>query len=141
MEELPDRFIAFYHYTRNEKAVSSQSDFAKRVGISPSMLTEIIKGRVRPGLLAIQGTVNYFHQLNARWLLTGEGEMLQKVYTNKEKTPNVHDADGEYNTKFNVQLLLNEKDKVITTQQTAIDAQKEAITHLNKRLEDCEKRA
>lgn len=60
--------------------VSDKRDFAIKIGISPSMVTEISKGRSNVGTLAIQNIVSIF-DINADWLLTGRGEMLKVTDT------------------------------------------------------------
>ena len=54
----------------------SQKDFAESIGISPSAISEVIKGRVQSfnneTMLKIKETYN----VNLHWLLTGKGEMF-----------------------------------------------------------------
>lgn len=68
-----------------EKKVSDKRDFATKLGISASMITEISKGRSSVGTSAIQNIVLQFN-INANWLLTGEGEMLQGENGRKVET-------------------------------------------------------
>ncbi len=64
------RFLEVYHFLKSNKMVKNQKEFAEKIGISPSMFTEIVNGRSGVGLSAIQNTVlNY--NINANWLLTG----------------------------------------------------------------------
>lgn len=74
--ELSARFIAAYEALLGDKQVSDKRDFALRIGISPSMVTEISKGRSNVGTLAIQNIVSVFN-IDANWLLTGKGDMLK----------------------------------------------------------------
>ncbi|WP_304581968.1 XRE family transcriptional regulator [uncultured Alistipes sp.] len=72
--ELTTRFIAAYDHLLKSGAVADQKDFAGKIGVSTSMITEIFKGRSNVGVQAIQNIVNTF-AIPADWLLTGRGAM------------------------------------------------------------------
>ncbi len=76
--EVSARFIEAYETLLKDKKVSDKRDFAAKLGISASMVTEISKGRSSVGTSAIQNIVLQFN-IDAKWLLTGEGSMLQKA--------------------------------------------------------------
>lgn len=73
--DISARFIEAYEALLIRKEVSDKRDFAARLGISASMITEISKGRSSVGTLAIQNIVSQFN-VSADWLLTGRGKML-----------------------------------------------------------------
>ncbi len=77
MNDVTIRFLDFYNYLVNEKKIKDKSDFAKKIGVSSSSLTEIWKKRSNVGLKIIQNTVKFFTEINSHWLLTGEGDMLK----------------------------------------------------------------
>ena len=79
--EVSARFIQAYETLLKDNKVSDKRDFAAKLGISASMVTEISKGRSSVGTLAIQNIVLQFN-INAHWLLTGEGSMLQPTDNN-----------------------------------------------------------
>ena len=74
--EVSARFIEAYEALLRDDKVSDKRDFAAKLGISASMVTEISKGRSSVGTSAIQNIVLQFN-IDAKWLLTGEGSMLQ----------------------------------------------------------------
>lgn len=74
--QVSARFIEAYEALLDSKKVSDKRDFAAKLGISASMVTEITKGRSSVGTSAIQNIVSQFN-IDANWLLTGEGSMLQ----------------------------------------------------------------
>mgnify|MGYP001106877217 FL=1 len=77
---ISERFLEVFDYLKNSKQVGSQKEFAKKIGISPSMFTEISNGRSGVGLSAIQNIVlNY--DIDANWLLTGRGGISNKMYS------------------------------------------------------------
>jgi phage repressor protein C with HTH and peptisase S24 domain len=53
--------------------------FAHKIGVSPSMITDIRKERTNPGVNAIRGIVSTFKEINPYWLLTGEGKMIKNI--------------------------------------------------------------
>lgn len=74
--QVSARFIEAYEALLDSNKVSDKRDFAAKLGISASMVTEISKGRSSVGTFAIQNIVLQFN-IDANWLLTGEGSMLQ----------------------------------------------------------------
>lgn len=77
MNDITTRFLEFYEYLIFEKIIKNKSDFAKKLGVSSSSLTEIWKKRSNIGANIIQNTVSTFNFINSEWLLTGYGEMLK----------------------------------------------------------------
>jgi len=73
--EISARFIEAFEALLANGYVSDKRDFAAKLGISASMVTEISKGRSSVGTLSVQNIVSQFN-INADWLLTGRGEML-----------------------------------------------------------------
>lgn len=86
--EISARFIKAFNTLLSMGQVSDKKDFASKLGISPSMVTEISKGRSSVGLTAIQNIVLLFN-VSSEWLLTGEGDMLKEkdVTTTLESVP------------------------------------------------------
>lgn len=88
--ELSARFIAAYEALLDNGKVTDKRDFALKIGISPSMVTEISKGRSNVGTLAIQNIVSLF-DINAEWLLIGKGDMLKVSSTpSTPSSPSIH---------------------------------------------------
>lgn len=76
MNDITVRFLEFYNYCLAENLTANARDFAQKIGVSASLMTEITKGRTQAGAAVIQNTVTYFTILSADWLLTGRGKML-----------------------------------------------------------------
>ena len=55
----------------------SKAKFAKSVGTSASRISNITTGRNKPDALMLERIVHAYPQVNPRWLLTGQGTMLQ----------------------------------------------------------------
>jgi hypothetical protein len=77
MNDVTIRFIEVYNYLLSVKATIGPKDFAEKIDVSTSMITEIIKGRSNVGVKAIQNTVKIF-SVSPFFLFYGEGEMLSK---------------------------------------------------------------
>lgn len=68
---MNERLLQFIQYKTN----GNQADFALLLGWVPQYLNKLTKGEsfgIRPVIAILQA----FPELNARWLLLGEGEML-----------------------------------------------------------------
>ena len=74
--EVSNRFIRAYERLLADGTVTDKKTFAAGIGISPSMVTEIHKGRSSVGTAAIQNLVLVYN-VSPDWLLTGDGEMLR----------------------------------------------------------------
>ena len=73
--EISARFIKAYNTLVEMGQISDKKDFAGKIGVSPSMVTEISKGRSSVGLTAIQNIVLEFG-VSADWVLTGRGDVF-----------------------------------------------------------------
>lgn len=70
--ELHERISDFIAYRAENK-----KDFAELLGWSPQYLSKILSGK-EIGLTPILAILRTFPELNARWLLLGEGVMLSE---------------------------------------------------------------
>lgn len=75
--DISKRFIEAFESLVKVGKVADKKDFASKIGISASMVTEISKGRSNVGTLAIQNIVSQFN-ISGDWLLTGTGNMLKQ---------------------------------------------------------------
>lgn len=82
INDLSSRFIEVVQYLTENRIVSGNKDFASKIGVSNSMITEIFKGRSNVGVSAIQNTVLLF-SIDANWLITGRGSMLGSLQSNE----------------------------------------------------------
>nr|WP_067054131.1 hypothetical protein [Mucilaginibacter sp. L294] len=73
-DDLTGRFIAAFEWLKAEQLVKNDTDFASKIDVSRSSITEILKGRSNPGGKPLQNIVNNF-PVDGNWLLTGRGEM------------------------------------------------------------------
>ncbi|GHT55178.1 hypothetical protein FACS189451_09230 [Bacteroidia bacterium] len=66
------RLLEFIQY----KTDGHQADFAEIMGWSPQYLYKLLKGDGGIGIRPIVALLEKFQELNARWLLLGEGGMI-----------------------------------------------------------------
>lgn len=59
----------------------SSSQFADRIGVQRSSVSHVVSGRNKPGFDFISKILVAFPGINAKWLITGEGEMYGKGKT------------------------------------------------------------
>lgn len=70
--DITERFLQAYEWLQKNNRVTDKKSFAKKIGVSPSFLTEIAKGRSSVGISAIQNTVKEYG-LSSDWILMGVG--------------------------------------------------------------------
>jgi repressor LexA len=116
MNDITSRFLDIYNYLLNSKKTSSASDFAKKIEISTSLMSEILKKRTNAGINPIQKTVSEFPEINSEWLLTGKGEMIKTK--SKENTTflnggkNGGENGGKPKVKKNLPMVMEESSMV-----------------------------
>jgi transcriptional regulator with XRE-family HTH domain len=68
----------------------SPSELADGINVQRSNITHVLHGRNNPGFQFITKMLEAFPDINAKWLLTGEGEMIIKEeITNEKKQVNL----------------------------------------------------
>ncbi|MBK5202698.1 MAG: helix-turn-helix transcriptional regulator [Prolixibacteraceae bacterium] len=101
----------------------SASEFADTIGVQRSNVTHVLHERNKPGLQFIVKILESFPEINAKWLLTGEGEMLEKnkalslkqteLFQNTENIDNLLPENSE--------IPLPEKEKSISEENVIIN--------------------
>ena len=124
------RFLNIFHYLIESQMVSSSSDFAKRIGVSSSMMNEISKGRSNVGLSAIQNTVKTFPHISTTWILTGDGEMLNKN-KNYSEMDGINNTLSEPGEQYNAERKIEELDYLISVQKRLIQSLEKEVQELN----------
>jgi len=119
MDDVTRRFLDLCNFLISQKIVNSASDFAKKVGISTSMMTELSKGRTNVGVKPLQNTVSLFSS-SAEWLLNGKGDMLKSGDTHN----NVSEAASHH----------SDASEIIEYQQKLIDRKDDEIKSLNREI-------
>ena len=63
---------------KNRRIVHNYADFASQIGKPRSIISELLNGKRTISELFVHEMVTKFPQVNADWLLTGNGEMLKE---------------------------------------------------------------
>jgi len=71
------------------------SRFADEVGLNRPAVSHILNGRNNPGLDALQRILARFKDINAAWLISGNGPMYNTGYV-ESKTPSLFDENPEF---------------------------------------------
>ena len=74
--ELTERFLQAYNTLLQQTPALTLKDFTSSIGVSPSLMTEMRKGRSDVGSRALQNIV-IIYNISPTWLLLGEGEMMR----------------------------------------------------------------
>jgi phage repressor protein C with HTH and peptisase S24 domain len=72
---INDRIREFYNWYSSTNRLT-QKEFSEKIDISTSQLSSILNNRDKVGLVVIEKFLNFYPELNANWLLKGEGKML-----------------------------------------------------------------
>lgn len=118
----------------------NKNSFSNKIGVNPTVIHNIIKGRNAPSFDILNKIVLSFDNIDAGWLLTGEGSMLREGAPVAEAEPAKPQAAETQSPTAPPpsgcpQCAL--KDKVVESQQATIDAQKKTIKLLEQELEAC----
>ncbi|MCF8233927.1 MAG: helix-turn-helix domain-containing protein [Bacteroidales bacterium] len=63
----------------------SASKLADEIGVQRSSISHIISGRNKPSLDFVRKVLLKYPELNADWLVTGKGQMMDDVFSSEEE--------------------------------------------------------
>lgn len=137
LNDISQRFIESVGYLKEKGIVKSNAVIARKINVSSSLITEVIKGRtnIRPDKLMKFSEI--FH-INIDWLETGEGEMFIKKYNNITDKEHKAEPSREYGKNKEVERLkesLQDKIKIIESLNEIIDLKNVIINNLKSELE------
>ena len=78
---MEDRLKKFMEY----KGISP-SELADSIGVQRSNVTHVLKGRNRPSFQFMEKFFQVYPEINAKWFLNGEGNMLEGTSKMKEES-------------------------------------------------------
>lgn len=123
---MKDRLIIFLEYLG-----IGQNKFAQNVGLSAGYVNNLGENISSRSLNKI---LNVYPQLNEKWLLTGKGEMIKPINTQKAKGNNSINSNIN-NVEGNVTISHNDFSNLLELQKGYQEVQKE----LNERLKTSQK--
>lgn len=119
MNDITIRFLIAYEYLKANNKVLNPRRFAFEINVSNSLITEICKKRTNAGITPVQNIVVRYPELDANWLLTGEGTMIK-------------------NENFNFDTVQNKQEKIIMLEQIN-KLQSKIIVDLESKVNHLEK--
>lgn len=132
-----DRIKEIFNYTGMK-----QGDFAKKIGVSQQMISDIFNNRKKAGEKIILGIIDNIDNINPLWLLKGEGTMLNEEKEVPSKVLDISDKKGKNDD--HLRELLNAKDRIIALQEKVMILENEGkdemhlmiaqILELNKKI-------
>lgn len=134
---MEDRLKKFMEY----KGISP-SELADSIGVQRSNVTHVLKGRNRPSFQFMEKFFQVYPEINAKWFLNGEGNMLEE--TSKSRTlfdsliePGVKPADPVINKAVTEKKIEHESVKDFsasapkdTTSAPPVTDKKESVNEL-----------
>lgn len=114
------------------KTCSTDKDFAKQIGIKQQNITQWKENSLFVSPRILCKVVKQFPFINARWLITGEGEMCSNEVSqidSNEKTNTIMESTNSYKTENEIlkdriiylEKALEEKDLLLSTKDSRID--------------------
>lgn len=82
----------------------TQQEFASRLGISPSSLSNIFTGRTSPNQKQVNAIHHVFPEININWLMFGEGNMMVCSDNSESINEAILEQDGSALKKDTVSL-------------------------------------
>ncbi|MBE7690819.1 helix-turn-helix domain-containing protein [Tenacibaculum piscium] len=117
------QYIIDNQYNENQKK------FAESIGFSPQVVSNIVSGRKsKPSFDVLNAIISTNDDINARWLLTGKGEIL------KQEQPKQEFANIDYKEKYYKALEKNTElhERIDTLQQKLLDSASNMEDNMNR---------
>ena len=76
---MNQRLKVLINELKRQRKILNQAELAQIAGISRTQFSELVTGKRRISDKAIHKIASSFPEINEKWLLTGEGEMLKNT--------------------------------------------------------------
>jgi hypothetical protein len=74
--EINKRIIEVFEFQKKVQGGYTQQQFAAQIGVSYTTINEVFNNKKGAGMNVIGGILFAFVDIDARWLITGEGQMV-----------------------------------------------------------------
>lgn len=120
-----------------QETVGKQRLFSKMIGIKETTISSLFQDKATlPSYMVLEAILKAFPEINARWLLLGEGEMNDK-YENLDKSENVEPLEMN---EPPVTYGLQNTEGVLERIERLLNEQKQDIIEIKQILKNTEKR-
>lgn len=72
---------------KEQRKIYSQTDFANEVGIGVVQLSEMVSGKRKMSEYYINKILTRFPEINKKWLIAGEGDMMKNTESSQDNSP------------------------------------------------------
>jgi transcriptional regulator with XRE-family HTH domain len=110
----------------------SPTEFADKIGVQRSSISHVLTGRNYPSASFIQKMLVAFPNLNPRWLLLGEGDMLSAKIPVLE--PSLFDMPV-ISEKPEVKEVISKKEKMISVPEMSDEVTEPSIVRGSEKME------
>ena len=76
---VSERFVKCAEYLIETRKLRNQAELVRLLGLSKGYVSQLMSGKREPSETIVSNLCARFPELNAQWIMTGEGEMTQKV--------------------------------------------------------------
>ena len=74
-----ERFVQCAKYRSESRKMRNQAELVQVLGLSKGYVSQIMTGKREPSETIVSNLCGRFPEINANWIMTGEGEMLQEL--------------------------------------------------------------
>lgn len=111
--------------------VKNQADFALKIGIARSQLSEILSGKRKVTESLVNKIHNLYPHLNKEWLINGDGEMMVGIIQNNENGDNINGHSVTINkTEGNYLEIIKSLTAQLTVSQQQVSVSQEQMNRL-----------
>jgi len=72
---------------KEQRKIYSQTDFANEAGIGVVQLSEMVSGKRKMSEYYINKILTRFPEINKKWLIAGEGDMMKNTESSQDNSP------------------------------------------------------
>ena len=76
---VSERFVKCAEYLIETRKLRNQAELVRLLGLSKGYVSQLMSGKREPSETIVSSLCAQFPELNSQWIMTGEGEMTQKV--------------------------------------------------------------
>ena len=76
---VSERFVKCAEYLIETRKLRNQAELVRLLGLSKGYVSQLMSGKREPSETIVSSLCAQFPELNPQWIMTGEGEMTQKV--------------------------------------------------------------
>jgi transcriptional regulator with XRE-family HTH domain len=122
---MKDRIIQF-----SKEMNLTSTKFADQIGVQRSSISHLLSGRNKPSFDFIEKMLNAYPDVNAQWLITGKGNMLNNqpslFHSNDQnKGKNLTTRELDINNQPLHEHLISQSDEISTEKDQKIDLHKQ----------------